>query len=218
MRKLLSIVYTWLDARTGVDELRGEFLNHEVRPYINWMWCFGGLTFLTFVILLVTGPFLALYYVPTPTEAYISVQTVIQDVPYGWMMRNLHKWGSNLMIVLIGLHALRVFYHGAFRPPREMTWITGALLIALVMTADFTGYLLPWDQIAYWATVVGTEMIQVLPGGMTILEILRGGTDIGAGTLNRFFIIHVFVLPVLIMAICGAHFLMIRLRGIADPL
>ncbi len=218
MRNLFSALYTWLDARTGVEQYRGEFLNHEVRPYIDWLWCFGGLTFLTFLILIITGPFLALYYVPTPTEAYSSVQGILRDVPYGWLMRNMHKWASNLMIVMILFHTLRVFFHGAFRPPRELTWITGCTLLALVMTADFSGYLLPWDQLAYWATVVGTEMIQVLPGGMYVLETLRGGVDIGGGTLNRFFIIHVFVLPVTTLGVCGAHFLMIRLRGIAEPL
>lgn len=187
----------------------------------NWIYCLGGLTFLMFMIQLVSGILLLIYYKPTVAEAYNSVKFISTEVSFGWFLRSVHHWCANLFIVFLFLHLARVFFTGSYKPPREMTWISGVVLLAIGLGFGFTGYLLPWDQIAYWATTVGTDMARAVPPkplGELLLLILRGGPTVSGDTLTRFFALHVVVLPLITLAMLLAHFLMIRKQGISRPL
>ena len=152
----------------------------------------------------ITGILLTIYYVPTPDHAYDSVQYITTQVTGGWLIRGLHHWGASVMVVLVVLHMLRVIIYGAYKYPREVTWLTGVVLLLLVIGFGFTGYLLPWDQKSYWATTVGTRIAGVVPFvGNWILRIMRGGDDLSAVTLARFFGAHVWVLPATLMLLVG---------------
>ena len=168
---------------------------------------------------IVTGILLTIYYVPTPDHAYDSVQYITTQVPAGWLIRGLHHWGASAMVVLVGLHLLRVVFHGAYKYPREMTWMTGVVLLLLTVGFGFTGYLLPWDQKAYWATTVGTSIAGSAPlVGDWMLRIVRGGEELSAVTLARFFGVHVWVLPLLLLTIVLIHlYLVIRIGISAAP-
>ena len=145
---------------------------------------------------MVTGILLTIYYVPSPDQAYDSVQYITTQVPAGWFIRGLHHWGASVMVILTVLHMLRVIYYGAYKYPREVTWFTGIGLLVVVIGFGFTGYLLPWDQKAFWATTVGTRIAEVTPViGESILRIMRGGAELTAVTLARFYGVHVWFLP-----------------------
>jgi quinol-cytochrome oxidoreductase complex cytochrome b subunit len=167
----------------------------------------------------VTGILLTIYYVPTPDHAYDSVIYITTQLPAGWFIRGLHHWGASAMLILTALHMLRVFFYGAYKYPREVTWLTGVVLLLVVVGFGFTGYLLPWDQKAYWATTVGTRIAGVAPGvGEWILRIMRGGDDLSAVTLARFFGAHVWVLPGALLTLIVIHmYLVIRLGITAVP-
>jgi quinol-cytochrome oxidoreductase complex cytochrome b subunit len=185
----------------------------------RWMYCLGGIAFMLFVIQAVTGIMLAFYYEPSPQGAYASIQFIENEVFFGSSIRSVHHWAANGMIVVVVAHLVRVFISGAFKPPRELNWVSGVFLFLLTIGFGFTGYLLPWDQRAYWATTVGTEIAGGVPqlGGLALV-FLRGGWDVTAITLSRFYALHVIVLPILTLGLLGAHFLMIRRQGIAKPL
>jgi quinol-cytochrome oxidoreductase complex cytochrome b subunit len=162
---------------------------------------------------------LAFYYKPTPEEAYASIQFIENEVRFGSAIRSIHHWAANGMVVMVVAHMLRVFITGAFKPPRELNWVSGILLLILTMGFGFTGYLLPWDQRAFWATTVGSEIAGGIPViGDLALIFLRGGWGVSGITLSRFYAVHVLVLPLIIIIMLGAHFLMIRRQGIAEPL
>jgi quinol-cytochrome oxidoreductase complex cytochrome b subunit len=167
----------------------------------------------------VTGILLTIYYVPTPDHAYDSVQYITTQVQAGWLIRGLHHWGASAMVVLVVLHMLRVIYYGAYKFPREVTWFSGILLLIIVIGFGFTGYLLPWDQKAYWATTVGTRIAATPPLiGNTILLIVRGGEELSAVTLARFFGVHIWVLPTALLLLILIHmFLVIRIGISAVP-
>ncbi len=216
---MINSVTDWLDDRLGVKEFWQKQAAHPVGKHVNFLYCFGGLTAFFFAMQVVTGILLAVYYVPTPAEAHASVDYIQNEVSYGWLIRGMHHWGSSGMVVMIGFHMLRVFFTGAYKPPREMNWVIGVLLLALTLGFSFTGYLLPWDQKAYWATVVGTKMAETPPViGEFLLRFVRGGADLSGVTLARFFALHVMMLPVMIMGLMGIHFLIIRKQGISGPL
>jgi quinol-cytochrome oxidoreductase complex cytochrome b subunit len=174
-----------------------------------------------FAIQVISGIFLMFYYKPTSESAYESVKYIMTEVQFGWFVRSVHHWCANLFIVMMLFHMVRVFLTGSYKKPRELHWASGVFLLLLGMVFGFTGYLLPWDQIAYWATTVGTEMANSVPPaalGQFLLEFLRGGANVGGDTLTRFFALHVVVLPLLTVGILGAHFIMIRRTGISGPL
>jgi len=214
-------IYKWLDDRFKLRELLPPIVKHPAPLNVvsNPLYCLGGTAFLCFLILVVTGIFLAMYYKPTPAEAYKSVQTIMTTVPMGSLVRSTHHWAANTMIAAVMLHMIRVYFMGAYKKPREMNWVVGIFLLLTTTTFGFSGYLLPWDQLAFWATKIGTGIAGSIPVmGEPISLILMGGSDIGAETLTRFYAIHVLILPAAIAALLGLHFLMVRIQGISGRL
>ena len=218
--KLLKRIYGWVEDRVEMhDIIKKEILDKPVPKGLNLSFCFGGITFFLFLMLAATGYFMTLYYVPSPGQAYESVYYISYEVSMGRLVRGIHYWSANLMIVTVSLHLIRVFIYGAYKKPRELNWITGALLFFLVLAFGFTGYLLPWDQKAYWATKVGTSIIGTFPVvGQYILKIMRAGEELGALTLVRFYALHVMFLPLATAFLLVGHFFMIRKRGVSTPL
>jgi len=208
----------WLDERVGWRRAWDMIFLRQI-PKVNWLYTLGSATLFVAINQIVTGILLTIYYVPTPDHAYDSVQFITTQVTAGWLIRGLHHWGASAMVVLAVLHMLRVILHGAFKYPREVTWMTGVVLLLIVLGFSFTGYLLPWDQKAYWATTVGTRIAGTPPLiGDAILRIIRGGEELSAVTLARFFGVHVWVMPVLLLALLTLHlYLVIRLGISALP-
>jgi quinol-cytochrome oxidoreductase complex cytochrome b subunit len=217
---VLKHIYFWVDERLEMhDYIKKDILDKPIPKGLNLSYCFGGITFFLFVMLAVTGYFMTLYYVPSPEQAYDAVDYLTFEVPMGQVIRGVHHWSGNLMMVTIFLHMIRVFIYGAYKKPREINWMSGVGLLCLVMGFGFTGYLLPWDQKAYWATKVGTSVMGTVPVvGDYALRILRGGPDLGALTLTRFYTLHVLFLPIVTVIFLIAHFVMIRKQGISTPL
>ena len=217
---VLKNIYFWVDERLEMhDYIKKDILDKPIPKGLNLSYCFGGITFFLFVMLAVTGYFMTLYYVPSPEQAYDAVDYLTFEVPMGQVIRGVHHWSGNLMMVTIFLHMLRVFIYGAYKKPREINWMSGVGLFCLVMGFGFTGYLLPWDQKAYWATKVGTSIMGTVPVvGDYSLRLMRGGSDLGALTLTRFYTLHVLFLPILTVILLLAHFVMIRKQGISSPL
>jgi ubiquinol-cytochrome c reductase cytochrome b subunit len=208
----------WLDERVGWRKIWEAIFLRKI-PKTNWLYTLGSATLFLAVLQIVTGILLTIYYVPTPDHAYDSVQYISTQVPAGWLIRGLHHWGASAMVVLTVLHMLRVILYGAYKYPREMTWFTGVGLLLVVLGFGFTGYLLPWDQKAYWATTVGTRIAGVSPFiGDWILRVLRGGEELSAITLARFFGTHVWILPAILLAFILIHlYLVIRLGITSIP-
>ncbi len=217
---VLKHIYFWVDERLEMhDYIKKDILDKPIPKGLNLSYCFGGITFFLFVMLAVTGYFMTLYYVPSPEQAYDAVDYLTFEVPMGQVIRGVHHWSANLMMVTIFLHMVRVFVYGAYKKPREINWMSGVCLLCLVMGFGFTGYLLPWDQKAYWATRVGTSVIGTVPAvGDYAMRIMRGGSDLGALTLTRFYTLHVLFLPLGTVIFMIAHFVMIRKQGISTPL
>lgn len=209
---------SWLDERFGWRRVWEAIFLRRV-PKVNWLYTLGSATLFVAVNQIVTGILLTIYYVPTPDHAYDSVQYITTQVPAGWLIRGLHHWGASAMVVLTGLHMLRVLLHGAYKYPREVTWFTGVGLLLLVLGFGFTGYLLPWDQKAYWATTIGTRIAGVAPLiGDAILRVMRGGPELSAVTLARFFGAHVWILPGGLLTLLVIHlYLVIRIGITAAP-
>jgi len=210
----------WVVNRLGLDDTMEDQHNRVVpRHATNYVYCFGGITFVLFLILAATGVMLAVYYQPTPDPAYRSVLNISTHVQFGWWIRSIHRWAAGGMVVLVFAHMLRVFFTGAYKAPRELNWLTGVVLFVITLGFGFTGYLLPWDQKAYWATKVGTDIAGSVPWvGHFLLVSLRGGDQISAATLGRFFDLHVLVLPAIIVLLLLGHFWMIRRQGISGRL
>jgi quinol-cytochrome oxidoreductase complex cytochrome b subunit len=207
----------WIDDRTRLGPVLGALLHVRV-PMTARTFYFGGIALFMFGIQIVTGTLLTLYYKPTPEAAYKSVQFITSDVSFGWLIRSVHHWTANLMILFVALHLVRVFFQAAYKFPREVTWIIGCVLLLVTLGFGFTGYLLPWDQRAYWATVVGTEIAAAVPFvGDALLQFLRGGPDVTGETMSRFFGIHVLVLPLLLGVLVGVHLVLVHQLGLASP-
>jgi ubiquinol-cytochrome c reductase cytochrome b subunit len=215
---MASRIYEWLDSRLKLKSLEKTLLDEPIPGGASWIYVFGSATLFLFVLQAVTGMFLAVYYAPTPDHAYDSVQFIENQVTFGWFVRGLHHWGASGMVIAVGLHMLQVFLYGAFKPPREMMWMVGVVLFLLVMGFAFTGYLLPWDQTAYWATQVGINMVGTVPlVGDFLMKVMRGGETLGALTLSRFFAVHVLFLPALIIMGIMLHLFILRRVGPAGP-
>ena len=210
----------WVDERFQVREPLAKVLNKPVPNYARrWFYCLGGITAFLFVLQGITGIMLAFYYKPTAAEAYASIQYIETQVRFGAGIRAIHHWGANGMIVMCLAHMLRVFIMGAYRKPRELNWVSGVVLLILTLVFGFTGYLLPWDQRAFWATTVGTDIAGALPvAGDLALVFLRVGWSVSEATLGRFYGLHVIVTPLLTVGVMLAHFIMIRRVGVARPL
>jgi quinol-cytochrome oxidoreductase complex cytochrome b subunit len=208
----------WLDERLGLRGVWDAIFLRKL-PKVNWFYTLGSASLFVAINQIVTGILLTIYYVPSPDQAYDSVQYITTQVTAGWLIRGLHHWGASAMVVLTVLHMLRVILYGAYKYPREVTWFTGVVLLLVVLAFGFTGYLLPWDQKAYWATTVGTRIAGTPPLiGDAILRIVRGGEELSAVTLARFFGVHVWVLPAALLLLLGIHlYLVIRIGISAAP-
>ncbi len=208
--------FTWLDERLGLKTIYGTVLDRKV-PKVNWWFTLGSASLFLFLLQGITGIMLTVYYVPTPDHAYDSIQYIMNGVAFGWLIRGIHHWGASLMVLIVFFHMLRTFYFGAYKYPREFTWVTGVLLLFLTLGMGFTGYLLPWDQRAYWATTVGTSIAATVPFiGNFINQVLRGGADLSAVTLARFFSVHIWWFPALLAGLIGVHLYMVIRLGISS--
>lgn len=216
---MIDFIIRLLDRWFGLREPHKMFLSRVLPPKIGFSYCLGGMALVAFIVSAVSGLLLSIYYVPAAHEAFQSMVRLQNDVWLGGQIRAIHKWSANLLIAFILLHTIRVFIHKAYRPPRELNWMAGAFGFVAVLASGFTGYLLPWDQKAYWATVVGTSMAGTVPviGGFAE-KLLRGGSDVTGATLIRFYSLHVLWLPFSMFVILWAHFHMVKRQGIKGGL
>jgi quinol-cytochrome oxidoreductase complex cytochrome b subunit len=191
---------------------------HAVK--VSYTLCLGGLSFFLFILLTVTGIFLMFFYTPDATRAYTDINGIVSDATLGLMLRNMHRWGAHLMVLSVFLHMARVFYHGAYKAPREFNWVIGVILLTLTLLLSFTGYLLPWDQLALWAVTVGTNMMGFTPViGDEVKVVLLGGKVIGSETLLRWYVLHVLFVPFVTVIFMAIHFWRVRKDGgISGPL
>ena len=224
---MLNKMYDWIDERLDITPLWRDIADHEVPEHVNpahhfsaFVYCFGGLTFFIVVIQILSGMFLTMYYVPDIENAWNSVYFLQNEVAFGQIVRGMHHWGASVVIVMMFLHTMRVFFQGAYKKPRELNWIVGVLIFFIMLALGLTGYLLPWDMKALFATKVTLTIIDSVPFiGPYLMTLLAGDpTIIGAQTLTRFFAIHVFFLPAVLFGLLAAHFIMIRRQGISGPL
>jgi menaquinol-cytochrome c reductase cytochrome b subunit len=208
----------WLEERSGLVGAVKYFLFRKVPADTNWMQTLGSATLTAFLVQTITGVILAMYYKPDPDKAYESIQHITNDIWAGWLVRGMHRWGASVFIILMFLHMARVFLFGAYKYPRELNWIIGVLLLTLGLLEGFTGYLLVWDQTAYWATVVGININGTVPFlGPYIASILRGGAEIGSDTLSRFYALHMLLVPGGIFALIGLHLYLVIRLGVTSP-
>jgi len=211
-------VVDWIDERTSLSGGLRWMLFRKVPKGTNWFYTLGSAAMFAFLSQAVTGVFLAMYYDPSPTHAYESIRYVTNDAFLGQFVRGMHKWGSSVMVILVFLHMGRTFFFGAYKYPRELNWVIGVVLLILTMTMSFTGYLLPFDQRAYWATIVGVNINGTGPLiGPYLSDFLRGGGEFGATTLSRFYAIHMLLVPGLIVALIGAHLYLVTKLGTTAP-
>jgi cytochrome b6 len=212
-------LWTWLDERLGLAEIQKLARKKQVPVHRHTVWYyFGGMTLFLFAIQVATGILLLLYYRPSAEEAYESVQFLMAEVEFGWLIRSIHSWSANLMIFALFVHLASVLLLKAYRPPREVTWLTGVGLLGVSLAFGFTGYLLPWNELAYFATKVGTEITGAVPlVGSFLLRLLRGGDEVTGATLTRFYGIHVAVLPAITTLILGLHAFLVQKHGMSVP-
>ncbi len=178
----------------------------RVEMTFRYSWYLGVASLVLFGSLVVSGIYLMFFYVPSPVSAYGDIQYLQTEVAFGQYMRNVHRWAAHLMVVLVAAHMARVFYRGSYKPPKEFNWVIGVILLVLTLLLSFTGYLLPWDQLAYWAVTVGSSMAGFVPLiGSTVKGILLGGDTVGAATLLRFYVLHVALLPTLVVVLLAVH-------------
>jgi quinol-cytochrome oxidoreductase complex cytochrome b subunit len=211
-------VVGWIEERTGLSPFLRGFLFRKVPKGTNWYYTLGSATMFAFLSQAVTGVFLAMYYEPDPARAYESAAHITNDVFLGELVRGMHRWGSTVMIVLIFLHMGRTFFFGAYKYPRELNWIIGVILLVLTLMMGLTGYLLPFDQRSFWATVVAVNLNASGPlMGPYLADFLRGGAEFGATTLSRFYALHMLLVPGLIIALIGAHLYLVAKLGTTAP-
>jgi len=211
---MFTKITDWFDERIGLRELWKTFSDRPIPGGSSWFYVLGASLVFLFTLQMASGIFLALYYAPTPDHAYASVKFIQNEAPFGSYIRGMHHWGASFMMVLVAVHMLRVFVFGSYKKPREIVWLLGVVLITVVGGFAFTGYLLPWDQKAYWATVVGTSVAGTVPviGGV-LLKIVRGGVELGNMTLSRFFAIHTYILPWSLALLAGLHIFLLERAG-----
>jgi len=214
-----SKTFKWFDERLEIQALADDITTKYVPPHVNIFYCLGGITLVCFIIQFATGFAMTFYYRPTVAEAFSSVEYIMNEVSFGWLIRSIHRWSASMMVLMMILHTFRVYLTGGFKKPRELTWVTGVILAVITVSFGVTGYSLPWDQIGYWAVKIVSGVPEAIPFvGSLLVELLRGGVSVGQGTLSRYYSLHTFVLPWLIAVFMLAHFLMIRKQGISGPL
>lgn len=210
----------WFEERLGISDVLNFLIKKDIPQHRHSIWYYTGSSILLFFgIQIVTGFMLALYFRPTLEEANASVARIMTEVPLGWLIRSLHSWSASFMITFVFLHLLSIWITKAYRPPREMTWMTGVFLLAISLAFGFTGYLLPWDDLSLSATKVGTDIPRAIPVvGTWVTKLLRGGEDVTGDTLTRFFSIHISILPVLAFLLLAFHIFLIQKHGVSYPL
>ncbi|MBS1708408.1 MAG: cytochrome b N-terminal domain-containing protein [Armatimonadetes bacterium] len=208
----------WMDLRLGWYGFVRKNLDEPMPPGVGWWQTLGNLLMTLLIFQFVTGFALAMFYTPSAEGAHASVKHITYEVGAGTFVRGLHVWGSTVIVIVTALHLLRVFFWGSYKKPRELTWIVGVIIFQIILGFSFTGYLLPWDQKAYWATVVGTRIAATIPVvGHMMLVLIRGGEEVGALTLTRFFSLHVMLLPASLLVVAGLHMFLVRKHHIAGP-
>jgi len=212
-------VTLWLDDRLGIGSIAQLARKKEIPIHRHSIWYyFGGMTLFLFGVQVVTGILLLLYYRPSAETAFESVQFIVTEVQFGWLIRSVHSWSANLLIATLFIHMFSVYFMRAYRRPREVTWLSGVFLLLLAVGFGFSGYLLPWNKLAFFATKVGTEIAGVIPLiGKPMLRFLRGGEDVTGATLTRFFGFHVAVLPAISTVILAVHLILVQLHGMSVP-
>ncbi|MGA0216991.1 MAG: cytochrome b6, partial [Vulcanococcus sp.] len=214
-----SPVYDWFNERLDIQDIVDDVASKYVPPHVNIFYCLGGITLVCFLVQFATGFAMTFYYKPTVAEAYASVQYLMTDVSFGWLIRSVHRWSASMMVLMLILHVFRVYLTGGFKRPRELTWITGVTMAVITVSFGVTGYSLPWDQVGYWAVKIVSGVPAAVPVvGDFMVELLRGGESVGQATLTRFYSLHTFVMPWLLAVFMLMHFLMIRKQGISGPL
>ena len=219
MNRKLQKIENWLDERFDLSPIRNLISHKKVPVHGHSIWYYmGGISLFLFLCQVFTGILLLMYYIPGEDNAYESVQFILTKVDFGWLIRNLHSWSANLMVFFVFLHMFSVFFTNSFRKPRELTWVTGFVLLLLSMGFGFSGYLLPWNELAFFATKVGTDIVAVVPFiGDSLKIILRGGEDVTGATLSRFFGIHVAILPALFTTLLAMHLIFVQRQGMSEP-
>ncbi len=206
----------WLDERIGWRNIWQTIFDRKI-PKVNWLYTLGSASLFVAVNQIVTGILLTIYYVPTPDHAYDSVRYITTEVPAGWLIRGLHHYGASAMVILVALHMLRVILMGSYKFPREVTWMTGIVLLLVTVGFGFTGYLLPWDQKAFWGSTVGTRIAGTAPVvGDFVLNVMQGGDELSAVTLARFFGVHIWFLPAILLLTLLVHIYLVIRLGISD--
>ena len=210
----------WVDQRLDLSGIRHFIAEKGVPIHTQKIWYYlGGMTLFLFVVQVASGILLLLYYRPSASEAYESVQFIVTQVEFGWLILNIHSWSANLLILAAFAHLFSVFFLKAYRKPRELTWISGALLLFLMLGFGFSGYLLPWNELAFFATKVGTGIAGAVPLiGRPLLRFLRGGDDVTGATLSRFYALHVAILPAITTALVAVHLLFVQRQGMSVPI
>ncbi|MBK8190647.1 MAG: cytochrome bc complex cytochrome b subunit [Vampirovibrionales bacterium] len=216
---VFATIATWVEDRFSLNELKAMGAKKTVPVHKTSLWYYlGGVALILLVIQTLTGGLLMAHYIPEIGSAHASVQQINNKVEFGWLIRSMHSWGANIMILALFVHMFSTFFMRAYRPPREITWLTGMVMLVVAFGFGFTGYLLPWDEVSFFATKIGVDISSKSPLIGDILgNLLRGGADIGQGTISRFFMIHVFVLPLVLMGLLGLHLMMIQFHGISEP-
>src|ERR1700681_154021 len=216
--RLIKSIGEWLNLRLYLGASIRETMEHPVpRETASWFYVFGSAAFVVFLLQIVTGIMLALIYVPSAGEAWNSLQTLNRDVTLGWFVRGLHGWGSNFMVAIVLIHMIQVFLFGAYKFPRELTWIVGVLLLLVTLGMAFTGQVLRFDQDAYWGLGIGASIASRVPvAGPWIVDLMLGGPIIAGATLSRFFALHVFMIPGLLIASVAIHVLLVLKLGVNE--
>ncbi len=213
-------VESWFQERFALLNPIIDYLRKKEVPRhrLSFWYYFGGLTLFFFSIQIITGLLLLLYYRPTEAEAFARFVYIQTEVPYGWLIRQVHAWSANLMVLMAFIHMFSTFFMKAYRKPRELMWVSGFVLLILTLGFGFTGYLLPWNELAYFATQIGTEVPKVVPGGEFLVRVLRGGEEVGGETLTRMFAMHVVLLPGLVLLFLSGHLFLVQVLGTSSPI
>ncbi|MEX2090461.1 MAG: cytochrome b N-terminal domain-containing protein, partial [Bacteroidota bacterium] len=220
MKTLWNRTFAWIDERVQLSDVMSFLGKKSVPVHRHSVWYyFGGVSLFLFIIQVVTGILLLLYYKGSEELAFESIQFIMAKVEFGWLIRSIHSWAANLFILSAFIHMFSVLFEKAYRKPRELTWLSGMILLFLGMGFGFSGYLLPWNEVSFFATKVGTDIAGVLPVvGEPLMVFLRGGEDVTGATLSRFFGFHVAVLPGIFTVVLGLHLLLVQRQGMSKPL